>query len=109
VAGEWPGNIRELQNVIERSVILSDGPEIGTDHFPKDLTEPRINLSKILQDQPTLDELEKWYILETLKSSSSNKVLTCERLGISTTTLWRKLKQYGVAQESGIEADEVSA
>lgn len=101
---EWPGNIRELQNVIERSVILADDAEIGTEHFPKDLTEPKVNISNILQDQPTLDELEKRYILETLKASNGNKVLTCERLGISTTTLWRKLKEYG-----DVELEEVAA
>lgn len=106
---DWPGNIRELQNVIERSVILSEGVEIGSDHFPKDLMEPRVNVHSILQEQPTLDELEKRYILETLKACNGNKVLTCERLGISTTTLWRKLKQYGVDQEAGIETEEAMA
>lgn len=103
---EWPGNIRELQNVVERAVILSDGPEIGTEHFPKDLVEPRVNIHGLLEEQPTLDELEKRYILETLKACHGNKVVTCERLGISTTTLWRKLKQYGVDQEAGVEAEE---
>ncbi len=109
ISYDWPGNIRELQNVIERSVILSEGAEIGSDHFPKDLTEPRVNVQNILQEQPTLDELEKRYILETLRACNNNKVLTCERLGISTTTLWRKLKQYGVDQEAGIETEEAMA
>jgi two-component system response regulator HydG len=101
---EWPGNIRELQNVIERSVILAEGSEIGSEHFPKDLTEPKVNVANILQDQPSLDELEKRYILETLKACHGNKVLTCERLGISTTTLWRKLKEYG-----DVEVEEMAA
>lgn len=101
---EWPGNIRELQNVIERSVILAETPEIGSEHFPKDLTEPKVNIANILQDQPSLDELEKRYILETLKACHGNKVLTCERLGISTTTLWRKLKEYG-----DVEVEEMAA
>ena len=109
VSYEWPGNIRELQNVIERAVILNDGAEIGTDHFPKDLTEPRVNVASILQDQPTLEELEKRYILDTFKACHGNKVLTCDRLGISTTTLWRKLKQFGVDQEVDIgEEQEVA-
>jgi two-component system response regulator AtoC len=106
---EWPGNIRELQNVLERSVILSDGPEIGSDHFPKDLMEPRVNVFGLLQEQPTLEELERRYIFETLKTCRGNKVLTCERLGISTTTLWRKLKQYGVEQEGALETEEMGA
>jgi transcriptional regulator with PAS, ATPase and Fis domain len=108
-AYDWPGNIRELQNVLERSVILSDGPVIGSEHFPKDLTEPHVNVSDILNENPTLDELERRYILETLKASRGNKVVTCERLGISTTTLWRKLKQYGVAQESDLAPEEMIA
>jgi DNA-binding NtrC family response regulator len=55
-----------------------------------------------------LDELEKRYILETLRVTGNNKVLTCERLGISTTTLWRKLKEYGVTEKSMAE-EEVAA
>ncbi len=102
---DWPGNIRELQNVLERSVILADNPVIGTEHFPKDFNEPHVNLREILEDQPTLDELEKRYILDTLRVTKGNKVLTCERLGISNTTLWRKLKEYGVAQEAGIREE----
>ena len=70
---------------------------------------PRVNVQAILQEQPTLDELEKRYIIETLRACNNNKVLTCERLGISTTTLWRKLKQYGVDQEAGIETEEAMA
>ncbi len=104
----WPGNIRELQNVLERSVILAEGPSIGTEHFPKDLYDARVRISDIVDDQPTLDELEKRYILETLRATQGNKVLTCERLGISTTTLWRKLKEYGVAQEVGMKEELVA-
>ncbi len=105
---EWPGNIRELQNVLERSVILADGPVIGTEHFPKDFNEPHVNIRDILEDQPTLDDLEKRYILETLRATKGNKVLTCERLGISNTTLWRKLKEYGMAQELGIREEAMA-
>ena len=101
----WPGNIRELQNVLERSVILAEGSVIGSEHFPKDFEEPTVNLQEILGNQPTLDELERRYILETLRATHGNKVLTCERLGISNTTLWRKLKEYGVAQESGMKEE----
>jgi DNA-binding NtrC family response regulator len=104
-AYNWPGNIRELQNVIERSVILAEGNEIGSEHFPKDLIEPRVSVSSILEDNPTLDELEKRYILETIRVTGNNKVLTCERLGISTTTLWRKLKEYGVTEKSMAEEE----
>jgi two-component system response regulator HydG len=108
MAYDWPGNIRELQNVMERSVILADGSEIGSEHFPKDLTDPHVDVAELLRDQPTLDELEKRYIVETLRASRGNKVVTCEKLGMSSTTLWRKLKQYGLAQESDVE-EEITA
>ncbi len=62
-------------------------------------------MREILEDKPTLDELEKRYILETLRATRNNKVLTCERLGISNTTLWRKLKEYGMAQEAGMKEE----
>ncbi|MDP4199867.1 MAG: sigma-54 dependent transcriptional regulator [Bacteroidota bacterium] len=107
-AYNWPGNIRELQNVIERSVILAESTEIGTEHFPKDLMEPHISIGAILEDNPTLDELERRYIIETLRAAQGNKVLTCERLGISTTTLWRKLKEYGVSDKAITEEEIVA-
>jgi transcriptional regulator with PAS, ATPase and Fis domain len=96
----WPGNIRELRNVLERSAILAYGPAIGIDHFPKALNEPNGSLYDLIRDQPVLAELEKRYILHTLHGMRGNKAKACESLGISTTTLWRKLKEYGIANET---------
>ncbi len=105
VAYDWPGNIRELQNVMERSVILAESEVIGSEHFPKDLLEGHVNVEKMFDGQPSLEELEKRYILAILKACRGNKLVTSERLGISTTTLWRKLKQWGLTHEANSEEE----
>lgn len=93
----WPGNIRELQNIIERIVILSDGPVLDETHLPKEVVqEPSDgNGANGLQDL-TLAEVERRHILGTLERYEGQKSIVADKLGISTTTLWRKLKEYGV-------------
>jgi transcriptional regulator with PAS, ATPase and Fis domain len=90
----YPGNIRELRNVIERAMILADG-EILTgsslpNEFIKDKTIPVQSVS-----YPTLNEIEKQHILKILHQVNGNKTRTAEILGIGLTTLYRKLQTYG--------------
>ncbi|MDB5036198.1 MAG: sigma-54-dependent Fis family transcriptional regulator [Chlorobi bacterium] len=93
----WPGNIRELQNIIERLVILSDGPMLDETHLPKEvLQSPSGNDGVIGAQDKTLAEVERQYILGMLERYEGQKTIAAEKLGISTTTLWRKLKEYGV-------------
>jgi DNA-binding NtrC family response regulator len=94
----WPGNVRELENVIERAVILTNHNSI----MPEDLTQTLRDSHKrgpdlpdILEEQ-TLEEVEKHYILKTLDKVQWNQKQASDTLGISTTTLWRKLKVYGI-------------
>ncbi|HDQ00331.1 MAG TPA: sigma-54-dependent Fis family transcriptional regulator [bacterium] len=95
---DWPGNVRELENVIERSLILSKKDNIETDDlaisFPKNIQ--KIQQSRGEKNDMSLDEMEKWLILDTLERNNNNQKLTAQKLGISTTTLWRKLKKYGI-------------
>ncbi len=93
----WPGNIRELQNIIERLVILSDGPQLDVTHLPHEVVQrvPETNGVTGAQDL-TLAEVERQYILGILERYEGQKTIAAEKLGISTTTLWRKLKEYGV-------------
>jgi DNA-binding NtrC family response regulator len=93
----WPGNIRELQNIIERLVILSDGPMLDETHLPREVVQGSHNGNGVIgaQDQ-TLAEIERQYILGMLERYEGQKTIAAEKLGISTTTLWRKLKEYGV-------------
>lgn len=92
----WQGNIRELNNAIERAFILS-GEEIDLESLP-----PKIKLnaqnSFEMRDpeglRPTLEETERRYILEILKSVGDDKTAAAEILGIDLSTLYRKLKRY---------------
>ncbi|NOZ61454.1 MAG: sigma-54-dependent Fis family transcriptional regulator [Calditrichaeota bacterium] len=95
---DWPGNVRELENVIERSIALTRKNIINSDDlaysFPKRIK--KIKETRSEQKDMTLDEMEKWLILDTLEKYNNNQKLTAQKLDISTTTLWRKLKKYNI-------------
>ncbi len=90
----WPGNIRELQNVIEYAIALSSGDKIDVDDLPSQLRHTIPHLLDPARNR-TLKEIEQEYITAMLSATSNNKVRTAKRLDISTATLYRKLKEYG--------------
>ncbi|MCX7639403.1 MAG: sigma-54 dependent transcriptional regulator [Pyrinomonadaceae bacterium] len=97
MAYDWPGNIRELETAIERAFILSQDEHIELESLPKKIIEHSQNSSEIrdpLGYRPTLEEIEKRYILEVLKSTNYDKVEAAQILGIDLSTLYRKLKKY---------------
>lgn len=89
----WPGNIRELSNVIERCVALADSSTLSLDEVWQEQASPQL----LTEDQPSLEALERRYILEVLERQQGNREQTARILGINKSTLWRKLKQYGVS------------
>ena len=91
----WPGNIRELRNTVERAVILCDGDLIDLEHLPPDMagTVPEAATLKVSMGMP-LREVEKEYILSSLRRNGGNKARTAELLGISEKTLYNKLNRY---------------
>lgn len=93
---EWPGNIRELKNVLERAAIFSDGPTIELEHLPEELFQQLNPSPKAENGILPLDEVEKRYIIEILEKMGGNKLATAQHLNIATTTLYRKLRQYGI-------------
>ena len=97
----WPGNIRELKNVLERALIFADGDTIELEHLPEELFQEVAQEGNAAQASTNgatvpLDEMEKRYILDLLEKNAGNKLLTARQLGIATTTLYRKLRMYGI-------------
>ena len=85
----WPGNVRELQNLVERHIALAEQPLMQLQSLPEQL-----NGNALDEDFPSLDELERRYILKVLAHFDNNKEQTAHTLGINSSTLWRKLKSY---------------
>jgi two-component system response regulator HydG len=94
----WPGNVRELENALERSIILTPGEQIDADALPERVTERRTEplVSTRTPPNPTLEAVERAYIMWVLQSESGNKSRAAEALGIDPSTLYRKLSRYGV-------------
>jgi DNA-binding NtrC family response regulator len=85
----WKGNIRELKNVIERSVILTDEPKLTIDLLPYDF-----NIHAANEDSLTLADLEKHHIQKVLSITQGNKTKAAKLLDIGLTTLYQKIKDY---------------
>jgi DNA-binding NtrC family response regulator len=93
----WPGNVRELKNVIERALIFADDGQIELEHLPEELFAIISSSGHSINGETTsLEEVEKKYILEVLERNGGNKLLTAKQLNIATTTLYRKLRIYGI-------------
>ena len=94
-AADWPGNIRELRNTIERCMILADGPVLHWEG-DKPADEQNINLPVMFSADEffSLTELEQEYINHVLKCFNGKKNKAAQVLGIDKTTLWRKLRRY---------------
>lgn len=93
---DWPGNIRELQNVCERLQILSEGHVIMPGDLPENIRNPDQKI--VIDDYDptlTLHELEKRYILKALNYFDGNKTQAANALGITIKTLYNKLHEYG--------------
>jgi two-component system, NtrC family, response regulator HydG len=97
LAYAWHGNIRELENAMERAAILSRSDTIGVDDLPPHIAA-RLDLGSppLLPRQMSLAETEKACIIQTLERCGWNYSRTADALGIGRTTLWRKLKEYGI-------------
>jgi DNA-binding NtrC family response regulator len=88
----WPGNVRELENVIERAVIVCEADTIGAE----DLSISSYTAVAEMSVNPSLEEMEKAYVLRVLKEAGGNQSKASQLLGIDRKTLYLKLKKYGI-------------
>lgn len=93
----FPGNVRELENIIERAVALTDCDEVRPQDLPNDLQQLEFDTIEG-EGFMTLDEIEKRYIARVLEKTGYNKGLTAQILNIPRTTLWRKLKEFKIEE-----------
>jgi transcriptional regulator with PAS, ATPase and Fis domain len=107
---DYPGNVRELENIIERALAICSGPAIERQHLPLNLTQSR-GLEKSHNTTPrknptvkSLQENERDYIIHILKSVNGNKTQAAKLMGIDRVSLWRKLNKY---KEEGLDIDRL--
>jgi DNA-binding NtrC family response regulator len=91
---EWPGNVREMQNAIERAVALSTGSQIDVDDLPEEVRSALPGAFAPSEKVRPLAEIEREYILSVLAANGGNRARTAAELRIGTATLYRKLKDY---------------
>ena len=100
LAHDWPGNIRELENTVERMVALSKGVLLTVEDLPEQIAKPRKEsaaLTRSREQKLSLREMEREYILETLRETCGNKLRAAEILGLDRKTLYRRLEEYSKA------------
>jgi two-component system response regulator HydG len=106
---EWPGNVRELEHALERGIALSSGPVLHLGDLPTQLQNARVERDQraalqhagpaLTVEVRSIAEMEKQAILATLRQLNGDKIMAARLLGIGKTTLYRKLKEYGVTDE----------
>src|SRR2546425_2208297 len=94
-AYRWPGNVREVVNVLERAIVLSRDDTIHADDLPDRLLAPPPGTASAAPTALSLEELERRHIEQVLAESATLEDAAA-RLGINPTTLWRKRKRYGI-------------
>jgi two-component system response regulator HydG len=115
---DWPGNVRELENAIERACALSSGPVLHMGDLPTQLQNFRLQQGPAIRAEEdgaarrerasadggeivSIAEMEKHAILGTIRQLKGDKLMAAKLLGIGKTTLYRKLKEYGIAEGVG--------
>jgi len=92
----WPGNIRQLINVIDRAKILADGALVTMRDLPTELRRPAMGRQGLNGVGDRLEEIERTHVLDVFQRERGNKVRTARALGINRRTLYRLLGKYGV-------------
>jgi transcriptional regulator with GAF, ATPase, and Fis domain len=106
VAYSWPGNVRELESTIEYAVLHARGHNVVPEDLPEKLQSPQVRaaarspLSALFEDLPSIDELERRYLLYVLDVAAGNRTRAAEILGVDRRTLYRMIERFGIATDS---------
>jgi len=92
----WPGNVRELENCIQHALALAPGPEIQVSDLPPSVVYGTGNDSEADQTVTSLQQVERRAILKALEETGGDRLRAAKLLGIGKTTIYRKLKEYGL-------------
>lgn len=101
LAYDWPGNIRELENAIERAFILCSAGDIGLEHLPAELTGRGVGRNAGTDIRSARRMLEEQTVRDALERNAFNRQATARELGIHKTTLFRKIKRFGIDPPRG--------
>jgi transcriptional regulator with PAS, ATPase and Fis domain len=96
---DWPGNIRELENVLERMVLMSETDTLTLDQLPAEIrgTVPTVESPTLKEKIDTISQVtEKQMIIDALNKTNQNRTRAAKLLGISRRTLQNKIKEYGL-------------
>jgi two-component system response regulator HydG len=101
MAYDWPGNVRELENALEHAAILAHGDVIAPEALPERITARKAEplVGERVHQNPTLDQVERAYIVWVLQNEGGNKTRAAQVLGIDPSTLYRKLSRYDTPGE----------
>ena len=97
---DWPGNVRELENLVQRMLIMAAHELIDIDVLPAHLAGARGAEPHVIERlaPQSLEDMEAYLIRKTLRKTSGDRTLTAQILGIDKSTLWRKVKRYGIEE-----------
>ena len=102
---DWPGNVRQLENTIERIVLFSRGAIVSPDDLPIILHNTSRQMpAGLFEDLPSLEEVERRYLEHVLRAVGRNRTRAAEVLGIDRRTLYRMAERFGI--KLGDEASE---
>ena len=95
----WPGNVRELENVVQRALVLATAEVLTVAELPQELRPGKTSHADAQPpwgEHATLEEVERYWIQRVLERHGGNRTKAAEALGIDPSTLWRKLREYGM-------------
>ena len=97
---DWPGNVREVENCVQRALALGSGSVIQMKDLPSNLLH-QVKDGTQDQETATLKQLERRAILQALEATHGDRLRAAKQLGIGKTTIYRKIKEYGIEESGG--------